>query len=199
MIIEKMKNLNYRLRDIHIDAENIFEDIKTGKSSFIYKVIFYMLFLISLVSFLTHTIKFGYGYGTIFLVLLLGYFIYFIYSIKAALRVNIKSNKSDKMDPENPEFLKARIVYISEGIRVTSTRIKLVRNFYIIFFPLMTFVMIYLFRGNPGGTSLIITFVISVLIGGVFWYYYFKTDISEIDNDLEELLELEGKVKELAV
>lgn len=194
-----MKNLNFRLRDIHIDAENIFEDIKTSKSSFIYKTIFYMLFMISFVVFLFHTINFGISYGTLFLVLLLVYFMYFIYSIKVALRTNIKSPKSDKIDPESPSFLKSRINYITEGIKVTSVRIKLVRNFYIIFFPLMSFVLIFLFRGESSIKSLIITFIISILIGGVFWYYYFKTDLLEIDSELEELNELNQKLEELNV
>jgi len=192
-----MKNLSFRLRDIHIDAENIFEDIKNGKSAFIYKSIFYMLFSVSMISYLAHTIKFGYGFGIVFLVLLLAYFIYFLYTLKAAIRENIKSPKLDKIDPEKPEFLKSRIQYISEGIKVTETRIKLVRNFYIIFFPLTTFILIYLFRGNTGTKSLIITFVISVLLGGVFWYYYFKNDLNEIENDMEELDDLHTKINEL--
>ncbi len=192
-----MKNLSFRLRDIHIDAENIFEDIKTNKSSFIYKTIFYLLFFTSMISFLVHTIKFGYGFGIVFLILLFAYFLYYIYSIKAALRENIKSPKADKIDPENPQFLKSRIQYITEGIKVTATRIKLVRNFYIIFFPLMTFILIYIFRGQSSTKSLIITFVISVLLGGVFWYYYFKNDLNEIENDMEELEELNTKINKL--
>ena len=192
-----MKNLSFRLRDIHIDAENIFEDIKTDKSSFIYKSIFYILFFTSMISYLIHTIKFGFGFGTVFLVLLLAYFLYFIYTIKSALRENIKSPKSDKIDPEDPLFLKSRIQYISEGIKVTSTRIKLVRNFYIIFFPMTTFILIYLFRGNTGTKSLVITFIIAFLLGGVFWYYYFKNDLNEIESDMEELNNLHTKINEL--
>ena len=192
-----MKNLSFRLRDLHIDAENIFEDIKTNKSSFIYKTIFYMLFFTAMISFLVHTIKFGYGFGVVFLILLLAYFIYFIYSIKAALRENIKSPKADKIDPENPQFLKSRIQYITEGIKVTAIRIKLVRNFYIIFFPLMTFILIYIFRGESSTKSRIVTFVISVLLGGIFWYYYFKNDLNEIENDMEELDELNEKINKL--
>ena len=192
-----MKNLSFRLRDIHIDAENIFENIKASKSSFIYKTIFYMLFFTAMVSFLVHTIKFGYGFGIVFLILLLAYFIYFIYTIKAALRENIKSPKADKIDPESPQFLKSRIQYITEGIKVTAIRVKLVRNFYIIFFPLMTFILIYIFRGESSTKSLIVTFVISVLLGGVFWYYYFKNDLNEIENDMEELDELNEKINKL--
>ncbi len=192
-----MKNLNFRLRDIHIDAENIFEDIKTNKSSFIYKTIFYLLFFISMISYLVHSFKFGYGFGTIFLVLLLAYFLYFIFNIKAALRENIKSPKADKIDPESPEFLKARIQYISEGIKVTATRIMLVRNFYIIFFPLTTFILIYILRGDTETKSLVITFVISIILGGIFWYYYFKSDLNEIESDMEELSDLDDKINEL--
>ena len=192
-----MKNLSFRLRDIHIDAENIFEDIKTDKSSFIYKSIFYILFFTSMISYLIHTIKFGFGFGTVFLILLFAYFLYFIYTIKSALRENIKSPKSDKIDPENPRFLKSRIQYISEGIKVTATRIKLVRNFYIIFFPMTTFILIYLFRGNTGTKSLVITFIIAFLLGGVFWYYYFKNDLNEIESDMEELNDLHTKINEL--
>lgn len=189
-----MENKNFRLRDIHIDVENIFEDIKKNKSSFVYKTIFYMLFSVSAISFVSHAMIFGFGIGAIFLILLIAYYIYFLYNIKAIIRENIKSTKSNEVDPENPEFLKARIQYISEGVKVTSGRSGLVRNLYIIFFPLMSLTVIDLFRGPLSGMSYFVTFIIAELIGGVFWFYYFRSDITDIENDIEDLDTLKSKI-----
>lgn len=113
------------------------------------------------------------------------------------IRANIKLQKSNETDPENPEFLKSRIQYISEGIRVTIGRSGLVRNLYIIFFPLMSLTIIDLFRGPLDSKSYFITFIVAVLIGGIFWFYYFKSDISDIKSDIEELDELKTKISEL--
>jgi len=192
-----MENKSFRLRDIHIDVENIFEDIKKNKSSFVYKTMFYMLFSISAVSFVSHATIYGFGIGVVFLVLLIAFYLYFLYNIKVIIRENIKSPKSSEVDPENPEFLKNRIQYISEGIRVTIGRAGLVRNLYIIFFPLMSLTVIDLFRGPLDGKSYFITFVVAVLIGGVFWFYYFRSDITDIESDIVELEELKMRINKL--
>jgi len=189
-----MENKSFRLRDIHMDVESIFEDIKKNKSSFIYKAMFYMLFSISAISFIAHSVINGFSFGSVFLILLVAYFFYFLFNIKAIIRENIITPKDDKLDPESPKFLKSRIQYISEGVAVTSGRAALVRNLYIIFFPLMTFVLIDIFRGSSDTKGYFVTFIVSILIGGVFWYYYFKNDINDIESDIKELEELKQKI-----
>lgn len=192
--IRNLENKSFKLRDIHMDVENIYEDIKKNKSSFIYKTIYYLLFGISALSFIVHIIMYGFDFGMLFLVLLIIYFFYFTYNIKSSIKDNIKTKKLEKIDPENPEFLKFRIQYISEGIQVTHVRAEMLRNFFIIFFPLMAFTLIDILKGPLTTKSYFVTFVVSFLLGGVFWFYYFRNDITDIQGDIEELQELKNKI-----
>jgi len=190
-------NKNYKLRSIHIDVENIYEDIKNNKSSVIYKNIFWLLFGVSFVVFAVHTVQNGFGWGLVFLILLIAYFFYYTYIIKSSIRANIKTKNPSKIEPEKAEFLKERIKYISGGIRVTAKRAELVRNFYIIFFPLMTFTLIDILKGPFTAKAYFVIFIVSVLIGGVFWYYYFKNDLNDIESDIDLLQELNEKIAKI--
>jgi len=190
-------NINYKLRNIHIDVENIYEDIKSNKSSAIYKNIFWLLYIVAFIVFLVHTYRNGFGVGMIFLIFLIAYFFYFTYKIKMVIRANIKSKKPDKIEPEKAEFLRDRIRYISEGIRVTAIRAAMVRNFYIIFFPLMSFTLIDILKGPFTLKSYIVIFIVAFIIGGAFWYYYFKNDLNDIESDIDILDELKVKISKL--
>ena len=200
---EKIKNLagqenmGLALRKIHIDVEKIYEDIKNHKSSFIYKTLFYILFGISFIVFAIHIYQYGFSYSIFFMILLIMYFFYSLYIIKKAIRENIKTKLSKKIDPEDPDFINNRINYISEGIRVTTQRAIVTRNFYIFFFPLMSMTLIDILKGPFDFTGYLATFIVASLIGGAFWYYYFRNDIIDIEIDIEELNDLKLRIKDI--
>ncbi len=196
--LDSLENIAIELRNIHIDVENIYEDIQNHKSSFIYKTIFYILFSISFIVFAIHFFKSGFNYSIFFIVLLIMYLFYYIYNIKKTIRENIKTRISEKIDPENPEFLNNRINYISEGIKVTIQRAIVTRNFYIIFFPLMSFTLIDILKGPFDFKGYLATFIVAALIGGVFWYYYFRNDIIDIESDIEDLNNLKQRIKKIS-
>jgi hypothetical protein len=108
-----------------------------------------------------------------------------------SLKSHIKSKFPVKIDPENREFLKARIQYVSEGILVSLDRAILLRNFYMIFFPFFSFILVDIIKGPLTLTGYLINFVISAILGATIWYNYFKFDISKINEDIDELKELE--------
>ncbi|HHH52769.1 MAG TPA: hypothetical protein ENK91_03865 [Bacteroidetes bacterium] len=190
------ENMSSQLRDIHIDLEDIYEDIKSNKSSNVYRTIFYFLFVASIIIYLYHFIEFGFGFGIIFLVLVVFYFFYYTYNIKKAIRENIKEKFTGKIDPESPEFLKQRINYLLNGIKVTIQRAIETRNFYIAFFPLMSITLIDILKGPFSILGYVATAIVAYLIGGVFWYFYFKNDINDIESDIYELENLKAKISE---
>lgn len=104
-----------------------------------------------------------------------------------SLKKNIKTKSPLKIEPEEPEFLKARIQYVSEGVKVLSDRSKMLRTFYMIFFPLLTFVLIDIIKGPLTLSEYLISMVLSVAIGTGVWYYYFNLELTDINSDLEAL------------
>ncbi len=112
-----------------------------------------------------------------------------------SLKKHIKSKSPAKTDPENPEFLKSRIKYVSEGILVSLDRAILLRNFYMTFFPLFSFILVDIIKGPLTLTGYLINIIISTILGIVSWYNFFKLDINKINDDIDELKELELSIQ----
>jgi Ca2+/Na+ antiporter len=188
LIHHGMQGINTeKLRDIHINIESIYETLKNSNSSSINKMIFFYLFSVCAISFILHIFIFKFSFGAIFLFLLVLYYFYFNYNIKMSLKKNIKTKSPVKIEPEEPEFLKARIQYVSEGVKVLSDRSKMLRTFYMIFFPLLTFVLIDIIKGPLTLSQYLISFILSIAIGVGVWYYYFNLELTDINSDLEAL------------
>ena len=185
-----VENNTNKFRDIHIRIEYIYETLKNTRSSAVYRLIFFYLFSVCAISFILHIFKFGISFGLIFLFLLVLYYFYFNYNIKMSLKKNIKSKSPSKIEPEDPEFLKGRIQYVSEGIKVSLDRAKMLRNFYMLFFPLLSFILIDIIKGPFRTSEYLISIVISLVVGAGVWYYYFNIDIEEINDEIDELQEL---------
>ncbi len=192
----KEKN-RFLLRDIHVDVENIYEDIKANKSQFVYRSLFLMLFIASIIIFITHIYKNGFSYSILFLIFILSYYFYHTYHIKQAKKEYIKIQKPQKVDPENPGFLKERIEYVYEGVSLILFRAKMTRNFYMIFFPLLTITLTNLMKVDLELKAFISVIIVSFLLGGLFWYYYFRVDVEELNEDIYILEELKDKLKDI--
>lgn len=190
-----VENNTNKFRDIHIRIEAIYETLKNSRSSFIYRLIFFYLFSACAISFILHIFIFKFSFGFAFLFLLVLYYFYFNYNVKMSLKKNIKSKSPGRIEPEDPEFLKGRIQYVSEGIKVSLDRAKLLRNFYMLFFPLLTFVLTDIIKGHPLKMSgYLISIALSFAIGAGVWYYYFNMDIEEINEEIEELQQLNADI-----
>lgn len=189
------KNL-FNLRDIHVDVENIYEEIKTNKSQFIYRNFFWFLFIPSVFTFLTHMYMRGFSYSTFFLILIIFYYFYHTLQIKRAKKEYLETPRQLKVEPENIDFLKTRIKYVQEGVNLILFRAKKIREFYIIFFPLFSITLINLINGGADIRVLLSSIIVSILIGGLFWYYYFRIDIGELEDDICDLKRLRERMNE---
>jgi len=189
------ENPSVNFRDIHIRTEAVYENLKMKRSSFVYKMFFFFLFSVSSICFILHIFKYKLSFGFAFLFILMLYYFYFNYNIKMSLKKHIKSKSPAKTDPENPEFLKSRIKYVSEGILVSLDRAILLRNFYMTFFPLFSFILVDIIKGPLTVTGYLINIIISTILGIVSWYNFFKLDINKINDDIDELKELELSIQ----
>lgn len=194
--ISEESNVN-SLRNIHINVEYIYEDLKHKRSSGFYKTSFLILFSISALVFIIHIVKFKLSFGIFLILLLILYYFYFNFRIKQSLKIHIKTKPADKIDPENAEFLKHRIQYISEGILVTLDRSSEVRNFFMIFFPLLIFTFIDIVKGPMTLANYIISFFVSAILGSIIWYYYFGLDKDEIKDNMKFLEEQKEQIDSL--
>lgn len=189
------------LREFHIAIENIFDDLKSSKSSRDYKWLFLLLLSLCIIATTLHIAKFGVGLNLIAILLLIIYWVYYRYKLKEAIIEQSVENKKIKevssSSEKNADILLNRLQYIFNGVTVLETRIELVRNQYVAFFPVFTMLMIDFIKGPMTIAAFITTAVIAIILGGLFWIYYFKNDLDDLDNSVEELEMIREKLKDL--
>ena len=188
------------LREFHIAIENIFDDLKSSKSSRDYKWLFLLLVSLCIIATTLHIAKYGVGFNLIAILLLLIYWVYYRYKLKQAIIEQSAENKKIKevssASEKNADILLNRLQYIFNGISVLEIRIELVRNQFVIFFPVFAMLMIDFIKGPMTIAAFITTAVIAIILGGLFWIYYFKNDLDDLDYSVEELEMIRNKLKD---
>lgn len=189
------------LREFHIAIENIFDDLKSSKSSRDYKWLFLLLLSLCIIATTLHITKFGVGFNLIAILLLILFWVYYRYKLKQAIiEQSIENKKIKEINTgveKNADILLNRLQYIFNGVTVLETRIELVRNQFVLFFPVFALLMIDFIKGPMSTGAFITTAVVAIILGGLFWIYYFKNDLVDIDNSVEELEMIKEKLEDL--
>ena len=199
--IEGLDTKSGAFREYHLATENIFDDIKSHKSSRDFKWLFLLLHTLVLIAVSIH-IAIGrmWGIDILAILLLIAFWIYYRYTLKKSIEIQLEENEKIKNEtPDNPDektILDNRIQYILNGIEVLEDRIKLIRNQYVVFFPVFTIIVIDIIRGPLSLVAFITTTVIAIILGGFFWVFYFKNDLVDLDNAMDELEVLQEKLKD---
>ena len=139
---------------------------------------------------LLYYVKDGLNFMMIPLGLLLLFLIYYRTKMLGAARMvkEYRIDNRDKVADKDINWLKKKIEYITYGIEVKLTRLRLVKVFYMIFFPLFLLLIgEYIFKYIPFNNRFI-SFFVAFLIGGLFWHYFFNVEITELEDDQEDLM-----------
>lgn len=79
-----------------------------------------------------------------------------------------------------------KMQYLKSGIDVKTTRISLVRNAYMVIFPVIMYTSVSLFNLD-NQISVLVSILLAFMLGGVFWFYYFKDELDELEYQEMEL------------
>lgn len=139
---------------------------------------------------LLYYVKDGLNFMMIPLGLLIIFLIYYRTKMLGAARMvkEYRTDNRDKVADKDINWLKKKIEYITYGIEVKLTRLRLVKVFYMIFFPLFLLLLgEYFFKYIPFNNRFI-SFFVAFLIGGLFWHYFFNVEITELEDNQEDLM-----------
>jgi len=127
----------------------------------------------------------------IVLVMLLGYLLFYRFSMKSAeTKTKLLENYKDDEDVSSSFYAKAN--YLSSQISLRKTRLNLIRYFYMLFFPLFL-ILLYFSRSAETISSPLKAILLAVGIGSIFWYFYFKGEIDELDITKDDLEDIKSK------
>jgi hypothetical protein len=128
-----------------------------------------------------------------------GYWVYYRMEMKKAIeqqkQLNVLIRQRETPETNFTALLLDRIDYIKNGLEVLHKRIKLVRNQYIAFFPIVLILFIHTVRGDMSIILWISSILVSAVIGGLFWVYYYNYELGELDKVADELEEQSNGLK----
>jgi hypothetical protein len=106
--------------------------------------------------------------------------------VGSAVRESSELANYKKIDiSDKPKYIGGLLKYLSSGYGVKVTRLQSVRWIYVIIFPLVMilFSELYQYFFHDDIKTSFMNFFIAYLIGGTFWYLYFKEDLYALEMD----------------
>lgn len=108
------------------------------------------------------------------------------------LKSMISSTKKDLThEREEKAFdmkLQHKMLYLKHGIELKGARISMVRNSFMIIFPLMMIASVTSF-GLFESVSIFVQTIFAAMMGVIFWFFFFSNDLDELDYQEMELQE----------
>lgn len=186
---------------IQTKAEKLLSDIKQdAESSFVStaQILLVILFSISIIALFIVDIDSSVTKYLIFMVILLGLLLWHRIKLNVKVKESVALSAYKKGDPaDKKNYTIGLLKYLSSGLAIKLTRLKSVRLFFCIMFPLLLVLFKelyqYHFKDGEFGTSLF-QYILAFVIGSSFWYYYFQADIAELDLDKADVDSMVSKL-----
>lgn len=134
--------------------------------------------------------QFGANIMLIPVAMLVLYLIYYRFKMLSAARMvkEYRIDNRDKVSDKDINWLKKKIEYITYGIEVKLSRLRMVKLFYMIFFPLLLVLFSEFIFGSIAFGNRFFSFFVAFLIGGLFWHYFFNNEIDELEEIQTDLI-----------
>lgn len=125
--------------------------------------------------------QYGLSWRLIPLIGLVGFFIaYRIFTKNSEQDNRLLSQDIHDDSPRPLKYLGMKVDYLSSITQNRKTSLQLVRTFYIIFFPFLSYFIYEIVIGAVPFDHIFIGLVVAYILSGFFWYFFFKKDFSEV-------------------
>lgn len=124
------------------------------------------------------------------IILILGYLFYYRIVMKRVTKkaVSIKKDGAETA-MNNNDILEARANYVLNGIEIKLNRLRLVRLFYMLVFPIFLVLLMQLLLGDHLFGNILLSFLLSYAVAGFFWYYFFRSDVEQLSWMEDQVLD----------
>lgn len=181
-----------KLQLIDEKANALLEELKNEDDAFVYSttlLILVVLFLLAIVFLYIFS-----GVSTkllIYLVILIGALTYYRINMNRMYKESTILQNYQKIDPaDKTNYVAGLLKYLASGVSIKLERLKSVRLFYTVMFPIFLLIIREIYVGEYTNQSFLLSAVMAAIIGGLFWYFYFSNGLAELEADREEINEL---------
>lgn len=170
-----------------VDQENTFDqESKLSEEAVYYNVCFGFLFFVLLAVLVRGYIKEGgLVYYLLPAVILICYAIYYRITIKSAMdKFEILKPKLPYSD-QSKEYALSKINYIKSRDHVLFQYAMLVRNFFVVAFPILLYYIKLLVIGQDSSQITWVLFIVFGLASAYFWCQFFNKDVISYQSDID--------------
>jgi len=118
------------------------------------------------------------------------YLIYYRVKMLSAAKMvkEYKIDNRDNVSDKDINWLSKKIEYISYGIEVKLTRLRMAKVFYMIFFPLLLVLLSEFVYGSIPFGNRVLSFFVAFLVGGLWWHYIFNDHIEDLEENQTDMM-----------
>lgn len=178
-----------RLEYIEMKSEHLLSLLKNDQHSNHGSQAFIFLLLLFVASNAVHFLKFGFapihavGFTVLACLIIIGRIQY-----QKAIKENIASANYDAYkDVDEKTFLRTKLQYIHTGIDIKYTRTNIIRFMFVCLFPFLMVLIKEIFQGQLEVTSILGYFLFAVLLGSIFWWFYFFNELERLEISKEDI------------
>lgn len=185
-------NDNNKLDLVEKKCLTLLQNLRNNDDAGIYTTALIILGMLIFIAVLALYIKIGYSNFLLFGLLLTAVlFIVFKVKTNAAIKTNVdKSSFLNDNSESKIVHVTKMLDYLSSGLEVKLIRIKMVRLFYFVLFPIFLLLVRELFFGPASGKELFWGFIGGLVLSIVSWSYFFKSDLIDLvyyKEDVDEM------------
>lgn len=184
-----------KLQLIEHKAEKLLQDMKDSPGSSFYTNALYIIIALFLISLCYIYIKSG-SHTLVYASALVIALIAFKFMVSnAAKELENKTNYKAFSDDQKPLYVKGMLEFLASSYNLQISRIKALRTVYMLVFPFFLMMIRQIFVGAIEKEQYLFNLIGAVLLGSIFWFFFFKKDIDNKEADYWEVVNLSKTIK----
>ncbi|MBT8234386.1 MAG: hypothetical protein HKO66_08495 [Saprospiraceae bacterium] len=184
-----------KLQLIEHKAEKLLSELKNSTESSIYTNALYVIIALFMASLCYLYIKSGKDTLVYASALVIGLIAYKFIVSNAAKELDASTNFLAYKSENKPAYVKGMLQYLASNINVQLSRIKALRTVYMLVFPFLLMMFRQIALGSFGKSEYLFNLIVALLLGALFWYFFFKKPIDEKEADYWEVSNLSKTIK----
>ena len=184
-----------KLQLIEHKAEKLLQDAKSNSENSVYTNALYIMIALFLVSLCYIYIKSGSHTLVYAAALVIALIAYKFMISNAANELENKTDYKAFATAEKQIYVKNMLQYLAANINLQLSRIKALRTVYMLVFPFFLMMIRQIVLGPIEDDQYIINLFGALLIGVCFWFFFFKKDIDDKEQDYWEVVNLSKTIQ----
>ena len=172
--------------DIQSRTEKLFSDVRSRNDQQVYYKLLIGICAASIVIGVVSIMMSYYFQGIVLLAAPLFAWYHYNHQLKSEIEAQQRYKEDQQLNIKDQ--LMSKVQYLIRGLNIKIHRITIVRWVYMLIFPALMISLLFFIR-NEIEVNRFLLLVIAFIIGSIFWYYYFKDDLDELEYQQKEMNE----------